>query len=378
MTRLRVVDNSEIGKRAMAEGRPPKCIHVYNKTGVGKIGDKVLVAIKGEKKKGVLVGLKQNQKCKVPKFDSNNLVLIDDNGTPLGTRIHSEVTNRDFTQEKNLDIPTNNNLEINETDNITENQGVLLFSSIVDEQTSQIEPICEVHPSTREDGGIKEGGEHREVTPPREMIKLLQKSNFRSPEEFKGYPKAASRKNTRKNRKKGRSFIPTDTPEKTALEEKEKEKERKFQLNKTRQVKRKIVEESESSAAEDEMEFSDNSLDSVEWYDKEPPLFLAKQLEKSPEINDYVLVEFVDKAKSKKIYYAGQITETIEGEYKVKFLRRSSKYQDSFIFPVANDISLIKEENIKFILSSPKCLGSTKRQKAFMKFEINFQGFKVR
>lgn len=109
LTRLRVVDNSEIGKRAMAEGKPPKCIHVYNKKGIGKIGmhrkkcvsidqlncvqtsfvgDKVLVAIKGEKKKGILVGLKQNQATKVPKFDSNNVVLIDDNGTPLGTRIH--------------------------------------------------------------------------------------------------------------------------------------------------------------------------------------------------------------------------------------------------------------------------------------------------
>ncbi|XP_017786544.1 PREDICTED: 39S ribosomal protein L14, mitochondrial [Nicrophorus vespilloides] len=88
MTKLRVVDNSEIGKRAMAEGKPPKCIHVYNKTGIGKIGDKVLVAIKGEKKKGILVGLKQNQKTKVPKFDSNNLVLIDESGTPVGTRIH--------------------------------------------------------------------------------------------------------------------------------------------------------------------------------------------------------------------------------------------------------------------------------------------------
>lgn len=88
LTRLRVVDNSEIGKIAMVEGKPPKCIHIYNKTGVGKIGDKVLVAIKGQKKKGILVGLKQKQKPKIPKFDSNNLVLIDDNGTPLGTRIH--------------------------------------------------------------------------------------------------------------------------------------------------------------------------------------------------------------------------------------------------------------------------------------------------
>ncbi|XP_026731186.1 39S ribosomal protein L14, mitochondrial [Trichoplusia ni] len=88
LTRLRVVDNSEIGKRAMAEGKPPKVICVYNKTRVGYIGDRVLVAIKGQKKKGILVGLKQTQKVKVPKFDSNNVVLIDDNGTPLGNRIH--------------------------------------------------------------------------------------------------------------------------------------------------------------------------------------------------------------------------------------------------------------------------------------------------
>lgn len=88
LTRLRVVDNSEIGKRAMAEGKPPKVICVYNKKRVGFIGDRVLVAIKGQKKKGILVGLKQTQKIKVPKFDSNNVVLIDDNGTPLGTRIH--------------------------------------------------------------------------------------------------------------------------------------------------------------------------------------------------------------------------------------------------------------------------------------------------
>ncbi|XP_012274231.1 39S ribosomal protein L14, mitochondrial [Orussus abietinus] len=87
LTRLRVVDNSEIGKQAMLEGKPPRCIHIYNKVGVGYIGDRILMAVKGEKKKGILVGLKQNQKPKVPKYDSNNVVFIDDNGTPLGTRI---------------------------------------------------------------------------------------------------------------------------------------------------------------------------------------------------------------------------------------------------------------------------------------------------
>ena len=38
LSRLRVVDNSAIGKEAMLEGRPPKVIQVYNKTGVGYLG----------------------------------------------------------------------------------------------------------------------------------------------------------------------------------------------------------------------------------------------------------------------------------------------------------------------------------------------------
>ncbi|TDG40424.1 hypothetical protein AWZ03_013151 [Drosophila navojoa] len=104
LARLRVVDNSDLGKRAMAEGRPPRCIHVYNKRGVGLIGDKVLVAIKGQMKKGILVGLKQKQRIKQPQFDSNNLVLIDDNGSPLGTRIHVPIPTvlRTILKEKTL------------------------------------------------------------------------------------------------------------------------------------------------------------------------------------------------------------------------------------------------------------------------------------
>lgn len=93
LARLRVVDNSALGKKAMAEGKPPRVIHVYNRRHIGFIGDVVLLAIKGEKKKGILVGLKQLQKPKVPRFDTNNVVLIDDNGTPLGTRVQVPIPN---------------------------------------------------------------------------------------------------------------------------------------------------------------------------------------------------------------------------------------------------------------------------------------------
>jgi len=41
LTRLRVVDNSAIGRAAELAGKPAKCIHIYNKTGFGYLGDKV-------------------------------------------------------------------------------------------------------------------------------------------------------------------------------------------------------------------------------------------------------------------------------------------------------------------------------------------------
>ncbi|XP_071377781.1 large ribosomal subunit protein uL14m isoform X1 [Centroberyx affinis] len=85
MTRVRVVDNSSLGNTP--HHRAPRVIHVYTKNGVGKVGDKVLLAIKGQKKKALIVGHKMPGECMTPRFDSNNVVLIEDNGNPTGTRI---------------------------------------------------------------------------------------------------------------------------------------------------------------------------------------------------------------------------------------------------------------------------------------------------
>ena len=87
LTRLRVIDNSIIGREAELAGKPAKCIHVYTKTGVGTIGDKVLVTLKGEMKRAYITGCVKKQPPMIPKFDTNNIVLIENNGTPTGTRI---------------------------------------------------------------------------------------------------------------------------------------------------------------------------------------------------------------------------------------------------------------------------------------------------
>ena len=82
-----VVDNSILGRKAVLNGKKVKIQHVYNPKQVGGIGDRVLLSIMGQKKHAYIVGCKQKQKRMVPRFDSNNVVLVEENGTPTGTRI---------------------------------------------------------------------------------------------------------------------------------------------------------------------------------------------------------------------------------------------------------------------------------------------------
>ncbi|KAG8542252.1 hypothetical protein GDO81_027138, partial [Engystomops pustulosus] len=89
LSRVRVVDNSALGNTPYH--KPPRCIHVYNKSGVGKVGDTILLAIKGQKKKALIVGHKMPGASMTPRFDSNNVVLIEDNGNPVGTRIKTPI-----------------------------------------------------------------------------------------------------------------------------------------------------------------------------------------------------------------------------------------------------------------------------------------------
>ncbi|XP_016128807.1 39S ribosomal protein L14, mitochondrial-like [Sinocyclocheilus grahami] len=89
LTRVRVVDNSALGN--VHHHRPPKVIHVYTKNVIGKVGDRVLLAIKGQKKKALIVGHKMPGARMTPRFDSNNVVLIEENGNPTGTRIKTPI-----------------------------------------------------------------------------------------------------------------------------------------------------------------------------------------------------------------------------------------------------------------------------------------------
>lgn len=61
--------------------------------GIGTTGDLIRIAIRGQPKKAVLVGCKQVQRHGVPRYDSNNIVLIEENGAPSATKIRVPIPN---------------------------------------------------------------------------------------------------------------------------------------------------------------------------------------------------------------------------------------------------------------------------------------------
>lgn len=72
----------------MLHYKPPYIIQCYNKKGFGWTGDRLLLAVSGEKIQALLIGTVYQGETMLPRFDSNNAVLIDKKeGNPLGSRI---------------------------------------------------------------------------------------------------------------------------------------------------------------------------------------------------------------------------------------------------------------------------------------------------
>uniref|UniRef100_A0AC35UCG4 60S ribosomal protein L23 n=1 Tax=Rhabditophanes sp. KR3021 TaxID=114890 RepID=A0AC35UCG4_9BILA len=99
-TRCVVVDNSALGKEANNSGKLAYCINVYKQGQRAKhmphatLGDKILVAIRGQMKKAFVVGANthvHHRKHGIPSTDTNNIVLLDEEGNPLGNRIVSPI-----------------------------------------------------------------------------------------------------------------------------------------------------------------------------------------------------------------------------------------------------------------------------------------------
>ena len=85
LTRLKLVDNSENAKKVTRLDQP-YCIKLPKNKKVARFGDIITIAHRGKVHKALLVSNRQTSK-RYPRYDSHNIILLDDKLQPIGTRI---------------------------------------------------------------------------------------------------------------------------------------------------------------------------------------------------------------------------------------------------------------------------------------------------
>lgn len=217
-----------------------------------------------------------------------------------------------------------------------------------------------------------------------------------SPAVLRNYPKASPRKQARKQRRKGRSIIATDTPIKNELESLKAGAKRKASpknavnkrlcknigevpANTTRQNFRKVEMSEETSSSDSDsnssIPYQESSATEEQCSDEDDNVDFTENIDKSPNIEDFILVKF--STKKNHIYYVGQTIKVLDDkDVEVSFLRKSKK-NNNFTFPDAKDIGAVAKDNIVMVLPKPSVLGKTKRQQAMFSFDINLNMFNI-
>ena len=90
LTTFNVVDNSKLGQKTRRY-KKPYLIGFYRKRKTADIGDVIRVAIQGKTSKALVVATRKPKSQAIPRYDNNNIVLLDDNNAPLGTRIKGPI-----------------------------------------------------------------------------------------------------------------------------------------------------------------------------------------------------------------------------------------------------------------------------------------------
>ena len=85
LTKLKLVDNSDNAKRVTRLDKP-YCIKLPKNNKVAGFGDVIKIAHRGKVHNALIVSNRKPSK-KLPRYDSHNIILLNDKLDPVGTRI---------------------------------------------------------------------------------------------------------------------------------------------------------------------------------------------------------------------------------------------------------------------------------------------------
>lgn len=198
-----------------------------------------------------------------------------------------------------------------------------------------------------------------ERTPPKDADAVL----FVSPSDVRGYPKRSESTVRKNTRRKGRTMVATDTPEKEEIEAYKMDKTAKMAVKRNLKATddMDVVESEEEDPEQFSVHDSDSSVGDEHFLSEEednldvtlPPAKLA-----SIKCGDFLLVRLEYDASSNKTikkYFVGQVLLINNNEtFELQFLRKSTKNNTCFVFPIVEDISPILNNQIVKILDAPK------------------------
>lgn len=193
-------------------------------------------------------------------------------------------------------------------------------------------------------------------------------------EMIRPYPKAAPRK-TKGGRKKGKTRILTETPEKNQIEAEFLERQAKKSKAKVRKVTKQVFDES----SDDDVEIPvQNSSDDDDYLEK---LVEDENAERNEEITmenemilegDFVLVEL--KGKKSVQHCIAEIKKILEDGFDVIYLK---KIMNSNKFVKTEQFYEITESDILRKLPKPSVVGGSERLNEQLSFQIDFMSFNM-
>ena len=193
-----------------------------------------------------------------------------------------------------------------------------------------------------------------------------------TPESIRPYPQAKMQVWPSKNRKKGKSRILTETPEKRALEA---ETELRLAKKKKKSLKKSkvslIADKTRDSISDIDIQLNDESDDeslhcgSISEFETDEELSCG----------NFVLVRFmVGKKQNSAVYYVGEIEEISGRVAKINYLRKSGR---KFIFPECRDCAETDFQDIIMKLPAPVSVGGTGRTAKALVFGCDLAQFPI-
>ena len=201
-----------------------------------------------------------------------------------------------------------------------------------------------------------------------------QTSTSVTPEQLLPLPKA-NRKRLSK-RKKVKSAILTDTPEKQRLENEQNEKSNKNKekapMKKMRKLKRTTI---EKPCSDEDVVIPVNESDlkiPEEKHVQENCLESAQAIV----AGTYVLIKYVTKKNTNKLY-VGQVKSLVKESFEVKFMRKVKGSAASFSFPETEDLDIVTFNDIVLVLGDPIAVLGTKRAASKLIFNNDLADFLI-